>query len=364
MGALKVTLITVHIVFLTLAGLLIGGSIGGFLGNGFTIVSALLAILSWGTYVGFTIYAIRLANRINDTATATDALTWANRLFLTVSILSGGTGLILSIGAFAGCSPLYLSGLYLWCGFAGTILGLLTFYLLPVVESACVGTAVTHHRALWVFLGTGAVLLWGVVGITLHTILKDTVNPNDYKSTEKYLLPFPRGESTWVVQGNNTGLDHNDSHSNQRFAWDFRLPCGMPVLAAHSGTFDWRNSTDQNDGFSQGGQNNQVFVTQSSDNTVAFYLHIQKGSIPAKFRSPKPGVAPSTVTVNQGDEIAKVGCVGNTFTGHIHFEVRPSDPTKSGPTKKPTLGVKFIDDDVKGDGGIPRSFSSYTAGKG
>jgi murein DD-endopeptidase MepM/ murein hydrolase activator NlpD len=201
-----------------------------------------------------------------------------------------------------------------------------------------------------------------VTGFTLHAILKDTVNPNDYKSTEKYILPFPRGESTWVVQGNNTGLDHNDSHSGQRFSWDFRLPCGLPVLAAHSGTIDWANSTDKNDGFSQGGTNNKVAVKQAADNTVAFYLHIQQGSMPAKFRSPRSGVPPPTVTVNQGDEIAKVGCVGNTFTGHIHFEVRANDGS-DGRTKKSTIGMKFTDDDVKDDGGIPRSFSSYTAGK-
>lgn len=360
MVALGRTLIGVHIVFLALAGLLIGGSFGGLLGNGYTIVSALLAIVSWGIYVGFTIYAVRLANRVSGGDNATDALTWANRLFLAVSILSSGTGLILAFGAFLGCGPLYLAGFYLWSGLIGTILGLLAFYLLPVLESACAGTSVTHHRALWVLQATGAVLVWGVIGVTLHTLLKDVVNPNDYKSTQQYLLPFPSGESTWVVQGNNTGLDHNDSHFGQRFSWDFRLPCGTPVLAAHNGIIDWANSTDKNDGFSQGGTNNQVIVKQAADNTVAFYLHIQQGSLPAKFHSPKPGVPPPTVVVNQGDEIAKVGCVGNSLTAHIHFMVRANDGN-DGRTNKGTAGMKFSDADVKGDGGIPRSFSSYTS---
>jgi murein DD-endopeptidase MepM/ murein hydrolase activator NlpD len=55
--------------------------------------------------------------------------------------------------------------------------------------------------------------------------------------------------------------------------------------------------------------------------------------------------------VNLGDEIAKVGSVGNSLTGHIHFMV------KQGGT---TIGVSFTD--VSDDNGIPRTFGSYTSG--
>jgi murein DD-endopeptidase MepM/ murein hydrolase activator NlpD len=57
------------------------------------------------------------------------------------------------------------------------------------------------------------------------------------------------------------------------------------------------------------------------------------------------------VVVKQGDQIARVGSVGNSLTGHIHFMVKQSGTT---------IGVSFTD--VNDDNGIPRTFSSYTSG--
>ena len=346
MVALGRTLFVVHLVFLLLAAILIGSSFGGFLGGGYMITSALLVIVLWGVFAGLTVNAARLANGVaNQTGSLSQALMWTNRLFLTVTILSPLTGLGLAFLAFVGCGPLWLPNLYHWSGMIGTILGFLAFFLLPVLVSACVGEtdnySTSHHWWWVVFMPLGVAVVWGLAWLIPYFILKGDVKVSEYQSRDHvYKLPFPGGESSWVIQGNNSSLNHNNSNSGQKFSWDFRRRCGTPVLAAHDGTIATAPD-DTHDGM--GGPNNQIQVNQA-DGTVAFYLHIQKGSVPARLRT--IGAA-----VKQGDEIAKVGSVGNSMTGHIHFMV------KRGAT---TIGASFTD--VSDDNGIPRTFSSYTSG--
>ena len=122
------------------------------------------------------------------------------------------------------------------------------------------------------------------------------------------------------------------------------------MLAARPGTI--QKVTDGYDGVG-GDNNNEIQVKQykgdvvkdgNEDGTVAYYLHIQKDS--AKQLKIVNGTK-----VKQGDQIAKVGSVGNSLTGHIHFMV------KNGTS---TIAVSFTD--VGDDKGIPRTFHSYTSG--
>jgi hypothetical protein len=348
MIALGRILFAIHIVFLLLAAILIGGSIGGFLGSGYMIVSAVLVVVLWGVFAGLTINAIKLANGVaNSSGNLTRALLWANRLFMIVTILSAVTGLALAFLAFVGCGPLWLSSLYHWAGMTGTILGFLAFFLLPVIVRACVGETdqyATCHRWYWVvFMPLAVVVLWGLAWLIPYLILKGDIKEGDYKAADRvYKLPFPGGESSWVIQGNNSSMNHNNDNNGQQFSWDFRRRCGTPVLAARDGTI--LKVTDSNDGM--GGNNNEIQISQGqgADANVAHYLHIQKGSVPAKFKT-------VGAQVKQGDEIAKVGSVGNSLTGHIHFMV------KKGGT---TMAVSFTD--VTEDKGIPRTFHSYKSG--
>jgi hypothetical protein len=346
MVALGRTLFVVHLVFLLLAAILIGGSFGGFLGSGYMIASALLVIVLWGVLGGLTVNAVRLARGVaNSTGSLTQALKWTKGLFRTVTILSPLTGLALAFLAFVGCGPLWLPNLYHWIGMIGTVLGFLAFFLLPVLVRACVGETdgyATCHRWWWVvFAPLGVAVVWGLAWLVPYLILKGDVNVSEYQAKDHiYQLPFPGGESSWVIQGNNSSLNHNNANFGQKFSWDFRRRCGTPVLAARAGRIAV-TPDDSHDGI--GGPNNNQIQIIHADNTVAFYLHIQEGSVPARLRT-------INAILNQGDEIANVGCVGNSLTGHIHFMVRPDK------TSTTTIGVTFTD--VSDDNGIPRTFGS------
>jgi hypothetical protein len=348
MIALGRILFVVHLIFLLLAAILIGGSIGGFLGSGYMIVAAALVIIAWGMFAVVTFDAIRHATRLARESANLDldrALYRAWLVFLIGAILSVVTGLGLGFLAFIGCGPLWLASLYHWGGMIGAVLGFAMFFLLPwiVRMTAGEGNDYATRRPLWKIIVTVAsiAVLWGLAWLIPYLLLKGDINESEYKAADHlYLLPFPSGESTWVIQGNNSSLNHNNDHNGQKFSWDFRRRCGTPVLAARDGTI--QKVTDTNDGM--GGNNNEIQINQGADGTVAFYLHIQQGSVPARFRT-------AGTTVKAGDEIAKVGSVGNSMTGHIHFMV------KRGGT---TIGASFTD--VKDDKGIPRTFHSYTSG--
>ena len=347
MVALGRILFVAHLIFLLLAAILIGGSIGGFLGSGYMIVAALLVIISWGMFAVVTFDAIRHATRLARDSANLDldrALYRAWLVFLIGPILSVVTGLGLGFLAFVGCGPLWLSSLYHWGGMIGAVLGFAMFFLLPWIGRTTVGESTDYatHRPLWKIIVTvaGIAVLWGLAWLIPYLLLKGDINESEYKAADHvYVLPFPGRESSWVIQGNNSSLNHNNAHNGQKFSWDFRRRCGTPVLAARDGTVI--SITDSNDGM--GGANNEIQVDHG-DGTVAFYLHIQQGSVPASLRG-------SRVRVRRGDEIAKVGSVGNSLTGHIHFMVKRSGTT---------IGASFTD--VTDNKGIPRTFHSYTSG--
>jgi hypothetical protein len=351
MNTLGGILIGIQVGFLLLAAILIGGSFGGFLGGGYMITAAILVIVFWGTFAAFMVYSVRLAYLYGTgRSSENEALTWANGLFKTVSLLAPATGLFCALGAFVGCGPLYLSSLYHWGGLVGFVLGLAAVWLLPVIVRACGENSSYEWGWWWILYGFQILLLVAYILVwpIAYLVLKGDINLADYKpANHVYRLPFPGGEDSWVIQGNNSNLDHNNDpgHFQQKFSWDFRRRCGTPVLASRDGTIQL--VTDSHDSFGSNDPNNEVRITQSDGNT-AFYLHIQKGSVPAHFR-------PTGTVVHQGDQIALAGCVGISLTGHIHFMVR-SGIGDTGPT----IGVSFVD--VTDDNGIPRTFGSYTSG--
>lgn len=340
MLTLGIILIIVQCVFLLQAAILVGASFGGFLGGTWMIVSAVVAILLWIAFAALMVNSIRLSAGIlrGRTDRLTEALTWANSLFLTCALLSAGTGILLAFGAFASCGPTWLSGLYHWYGFVGSVLAFLAFFLIRLIANACLGSGTVANLRWWVPLVSAlpVYVLWGLAWLIGWILLSGSIDESTYpdRSKSPYKLPFPGGESSWVVQGNNSSLNHN---GKQEHSWDFRRPCGTPVLAARAGKVS--KVVDKNDGNGGDKPNNMIEVDQG-DGTTGRYLHIEKGSAAVKVGD----------AVAQGAQLARVGNVGNSMTGHVHFVVERGGQS---------IAVTFVD--VTDDKGIPRTFSSYTS---
>lgn len=88
--------------------------------------------------------------------------------------------------------------------------------------------------------------------------------------TSNYILPFPVGETSEVLQAYCT----SGSHSNQ-LAYDFIRPFGSEVSAARSGQV--MTVVSQHPDFTRNEIFNYVFI-RHDDGTQAFYAHLQQGS--------------------------------------------------------------------------------------
>jgi hypothetical protein len=331
------------VTLLAYAAVMFGTSFAGFMGETLMIVTAVLALVAWGTFIGLTIHALLLAVAVwrGERARLEKSLRWTRALSLTAAILSIAMAFLLAFGAFATCGPTWLSGLYHWGGLLGSVLGFVAWFALPaLVRGALEGAGVSMKPFGWrAPVLTGAIVygLWGLVWLVAWLVLRGPIDTGTYpdRASSPYRLPFPGGESAWVIQGNNSSFNHE---GDEQHAWDFRRQCGTPVLAARDGTV--RAVTDSHTGHGSGKPNNFVEVTHS-DGTVGRYLHIEQNSAAVRVGD----------SVRQGDPLAKVGNVGNSLTGHIHFVV------ESGGRSIP---VTFRD--VEEDSGIPRTFESYTSG--
>ncbi len=334
----------IFMLFLLLASIFILGSICGFWGSGYQISSVLIVIVTWGVLMGLMFRTLGLARAVGYTNGDLDrTLTWSGRLFLIIAIHSVVTGLALGFLAFVGCGCYWLPNLYHWLGLVTATLSFIAYFLLPWIVRTCLDdedSANGQPFRLWVkiFVPLLVAVIWLLAWLIPYFLLRGSINESEYQAKDHvYKLPFPGGESSWVIQGNNSGLNHNNGNNGQKYSWDFRRPCGTPVLAARGGTIAAKPIVN-NDGI--GGNNNEIDVDHG-DGTIGIYLHLQNQSTKLKKGD----------KVNAGDELAQVGSVGNSMTGHIHFMVKRGGNT---------VAVSFTD--VKDDKGVPRTFHSYTSG--
>lgn len=345
--ALGRILFAMFIIFLLFAAILIFSSIAGFWGGGYMIVSAVMVIVTWSVLSALMIRALILAFplAVDNGGDSDKTLYWSSRLFLTIAIHSVVTGLGLGFLAFVGCGCYWLPSLYHWVGLVAAVLGFAMYFLLPWIVRTCTFDEGIHSKpySLWVkiFFPALVAVIWALAWLIPYWYLRGDIKVENYKwagvgPAPVYKLPFPGGESSWVIQGNNSGSNHS---GNATYAWDFRRPCGTPILAARDGKIASKPIVN-NDGV--GGDNNEIDVDHG-DGTIGRYLHFQ-------YQSTK---LQKDDRVKAGDELAKVGSVGNSLTGHIHFVVDDK-------VKKTSTPITF--QDVKEDGGIPRTFHSYKSG--
>jgi murein DD-endopeptidase MepM/ murein hydrolase activator NlpD len=164
-----------------------------------------------------------------------------------------------------------------------------------------------------------------------------------YATNQLYLLPFAPGRSFRVVQGQDGAFSHTGS---DRFAIDFGLPEGEPVVAARGGLV-----VLVRDGFDVGASDsaykmkvNEIFV-RHSDGTLAEYVHLQKDCMKVKVGD----------AVNAGQILALSGNTGYTRGPHLHFMVFRAKDSKS----RESLPVRFVT--KEGSGLILQQGRRYTA---
>jgi murein DD-endopeptidase MepM/ murein hydrolase activator NlpD len=163
------------------------------------------------------------------------------------------------------------------------------------------------------------------------------------ESTYRYPFPFGGSEARRLVQGADGSYTHQGS---SRYAYDFGLPRGTPVLAARDGIVLMAV-----DGFPDGGpdpkyknESNSVHVLHS-DGTVAGYGHLSSG-----------------LHVRMGDQVSAgelLGLSGNSGYSrgpHLHFQVD---------TQRPRVGFESIPIQFLGAVGVSEgnSYGPYDEGR-
>ena len=335
---IRIYLSAVYLALGLAAAVFAGLAIGGLRGEGPMMIAGILVSLGW---LGFFAWGlVSFARGWPSLAVSLGVLLKSTRWWLFALLWwAPVVGLLLAFLAFINCGPLWIPNVFHWFGLAMTAVGLAAYYSLPALVRLFTGgpQATAPSNRWWVIVVhcSTVALVWALAwGIPYFALLNDAVDEDDYAAAATgFLLPWRGGQDGWVIQGNDAGMNHNNDSNLQKFAWDFRRQCGTVVLAARAGTVT--NFEVDNDGL--GGENNVIEVTDGA--LVVSYLHVQKDS----------SLVAMGQNVQQGDALARVGCVGNSLTGHLHFHVR------SGAN---TVAVTF--DDV--EDGIPRTFGSYTSG--
>ena len=171
----------------------------------------------------------------------------------------------------------------------------------------------------------------------------------------RYALPFDSPAPRQLGQG--VGGDAGASgfragmaghEGRYRYAFDFTMPVGTPVVAARTGEV-----VLVVDGYTRGGpleslagKANMVIV-QHADGTFAIYAHLNEGIAVAKG-----------ARVEAGTPLGLSGNTGFTSAPHLHFEVRTADA--DGEIR--SVSIRFDDGSV--DGFVPVQGAYYGGREG
>lgn len=169
----------------------------------------------------------------------------------------------------------------------------------------------------------------------------------DVAPTVRFKLPLRCDRSARVTQGNSGSYSHNGT---SRYAFDFGLPRGTPLVAIAAGrVVARRGSTRPGDPCWSGGgpacaSKANYVVLQHDDGSQSVYAHLDSPSVALGDR------------VARGDVVGRSGGTGYSTGPHAHVARQQN----CGSTFCQTIETRFVDVDVHG--GIPRTGETVTSG--
>jgi Peptidase family M23 len=158
----------------------------------------------------------------------------------------------------------------------------------------------------------------------------------------------PASETTWhcpvkdgasIAQGNGGELSHTDQYN--RFAWDYNIPVGTPLVAARGGVVT-QVMTSSNIGGFEGRfmKDANSIVIAHTDGTASKYLHLSKNTTLVRVGE----------YVMQGELIGYSGETGYASGPHLHFTA-----------VRDNLSISITFADHPTNGGIPAMGERHTA---
>ena len=142
----------------------------------------------------------------------------------------------------------------------------------------------------------------------VYSLLVILVQPFIAASDEspEYVLPYAENTKCKLLQGYNGPWGH-EGHS--AFAYDFQMPIGTPVHAAHSGKVVHIEERFK-DATRKPGEEN-VIVVMHEDGTYARYYHLTQNGASVEVGD----------QVKQNQHIGASGDSGASAGPHLHFDV-------------------------------------------
>ena len=157
--------------------------------------------------------------------------------------------------------------------------------------------------------------------------------------TSPYILPYPVGKQYLVDQA-NCSPPGNGHRGVGRYAYDFLMPVGTPVVVARTWTVLRVEESHFDGEVAATGLDNFVVIGHE-DGTADLYGHLTHDG--------------ADVTVGQmvsaGDPLGRSGNTGNTGNKpHLHLSQHTCDPFAFGSNACPTLPVTFRNTDANPQG--------------
>ncbi len=157
--------------------------------------------------------------------------------------------------------------------------------------------------------------------------------------TSPYVLPYPKGASYTVIQG-NCAAPGNGHRGNNRYAYDFGMPIGTPIAATRAGTVIELEQSHLDGQVAATGFDNYL-VIRHADGTSALYGHLTQNGAAVSLGD----------AVTQSEIVAFSGNTGNTANiPHLHFSIQMCDPVTLGTAACPSRPLTFSNTDANPNG--------------